>query len=61
MRYGNTSFIFNPVRLSCAAADRSAGARATVDFLENAMSDGNAPLLIKRYASRRLYNTETSD
>ena len=25
------------------------------------MSDSNAPLLIKRYASRRLYNTETSD
>ncbi len=25
------------------------------------MSDKNAPLLIKRYASRRLYNTETSD
>jgi polyhydroxyalkanoate synthesis repressor PhaR len=26
-----------------------------------AMTDSNAPLLIKRYASRRLYNTETSD
>ncbi len=25
------------------------------------MADTNAPLLIKRYASRRLYNTETSD
>ncbi len=25
------------------------------------MSDTSAPLLIKRYASRRLYNTETSD
>ena len=25
------------------------------------MSDAKAPLLIKRYASRRLYNTETSD
>ena len=25
------------------------------------MSDGGTPLLIKRYASRRLYNTETSD
>lgn len=25
------------------------------------MSDTDAPLLIKRYASRRLYNTETSD
>ncbi|MEM8554429.1 MAG: polyhydroxyalkanoate synthesis repressor PhaR [Pseudomonadota bacterium] len=25
------------------------------------MSDANQPLLIKRYASRRLYNTETSD
>ena len=25
------------------------------------MADKNAPLLIKRYASRRLYNTETSD
>jgi len=25
------------------------------------LSDANAPLLIKRYASRRLYNTETSD
>ncbi|QDC10589.1 polyhydroxyalkanoate synthesis repressor PhaR [Oceanicola sp. D3] len=25
------------------------------------MSDDKAPLLIKRYASRRLYNTETSD
>jgi polyhydroxyalkanoate synthesis repressor PhaR len=25
------------------------------------MSDANAPLLVKRYASRRLYNTETSD
>lgn len=25
------------------------------------MSDATAPLLIKRYASRRLYNTETSD
>ncbi|SDZ09842.1 polyhydroxyalkanoate synthesis repressor PhaR [Jannaschia faecimaris] len=25
------------------------------------MSDGMKPLLIKRYASRRLYNTETSD
>ncbi|MGB3146738.1 MAG: polyhydroxyalkanoate synthesis repressor PhaR [Paracoccaceae bacterium] len=25
------------------------------------MSDGKKPLLIKRYASRRLYNTETSD
>jgi polyhydroxyalkanoate synthesis repressor PhaR len=25
------------------------------------MADSNAPLLIKRYASRRLYNTETSD
>ncbi|WP_420568117.1 polyhydroxyalkanoate synthesis repressor PhaR [Thalassovita sp.] len=25
------------------------------------MSDDNKPLLIKRYASRRLYNTETSD
>ena len=25
------------------------------------MSDEKAPLLIKRYASRRLYNTETSD
>lgn len=25
------------------------------------MSDNSAPLLIKRYASRRLYNTETSD
>ncbi len=25
------------------------------------MSDNTAPLLIKRYASRRLYNTETSD
>ncbi len=25
------------------------------------MSDSKAPLLIKRYASRRLYNTETSD
>lgn len=25
------------------------------------MSDSQAPLLIKRYASRRLYNTETSD
>lgn len=25
------------------------------------MSDSNTPLLIKRYASRRLYNTETSD
>ena len=25
------------------------------------MADNNAPLLIKRYASRRLYNTETSD
>jgi polyhydroxyalkanoate synthesis repressor PhaR len=26
-----------------------------------AMAEKNAPLLIKRYASRRLYNTETSD
>ena len=25
------------------------------------MADSNSPLLIKRYASRRLYNTETSD
>ena len=25
------------------------------------MADGDKPLLIKRYASRRLYNTETSD
>ena len=25
------------------------------------MADTDAPLLIKRYASRRLYNTETSD
>ncbi len=25
------------------------------------MSTANKPLLIKRYASRRLYNTETSD
>ena len=25
------------------------------------MSDSDKPLLIKRYASRRLYNTETSD
>ncbi len=25
------------------------------------MADQDAPLLIKRYASRRLYNTETSD
>lgn len=25
------------------------------------MADDNTPLLIKRYASRRLYNTETSD
>ena len=25
------------------------------------MADTSAPLLIKRYASRRLYNTETSD
>ncbi|MDO5705564.1 MAG: polyhydroxyalkanoate synthesis repressor PhaR, partial [Paracoccus sp. (in: a-proteobacteria)] len=25
------------------------------------MTDAKAPLLIKRYASRRLYNTETSD
>ena len=25
------------------------------------MSDQDKPLLIKRYASRRLYNTETSD
>ena len=25
------------------------------------MADKTAPLLIKRYASRRLYNTETSD
>ena len=25
------------------------------------MADDNKPLLIKRYASRRLYNTETSD
>jgi polyhydroxyalkanoate synthesis regulator protein len=25
------------------------------------MADTDKPLLIKRYASRRLYNTETSD
>ena len=25
------------------------------------MAETNKPLLIKRYASRRLYNTETSD
>ena len=25
------------------------------------MAETNSPLLIKRYASRRLYNTETSD
>jgi len=25
------------------------------------MADDTSPLLIKRYASRRLYNTETSD
>jgi len=28
---------------------------------KRAMSDSQKPLLIKRYASRRLYNTETSD
>ena len=46
-------FFFLEVRLSCNAA-RTLGENSTV-------TDKPAPLLIKRYASRRLYNTETSD
>jgi polyhydroxyalkanoate synthesis repressor PhaR len=41
------------LRLSCTAA-RTLGENSIV-------TDKPAPLLIKRYASRRLYNTETSD
>lgn len=41
------------MRLSCTAA-RTLGENSIV-------TDKPAPLLIKRYASRRLYNTETSD
>ncbi len=35
--------------------------RCSAAVEETRMADKDAPLLIKRYASRRLYNTETSD
>ena len=34
---------------------------AVLQFWEAIVTEGDKPLLIKRYASRRLYNTETSD
>jgi polyhydroxyalkanoate synthesis repressor PhaR len=45
-------FLFAAPRLSFAAVQQKMGGK---------MAETDKPLLIKRYASRRLYNTETSD
>ena len=57
------SFSFVCVKCLLFACKRlgSAMLHCSVRIREMAMAETNAPLLIKRYASRRLYNTETSD
>jgi polyhydroxyalkanoate synthesis repressor PhaR len=47
------AFILSCMRLGCCAAQNFRGG--------DTLADDQKPLLIKRYASRRLYNTETSD